>query len=88
MRRRRACVIAMLSVLASVLAAACGKTAPPPGGVMLAFSSDMSIPKDVDTLHVEVTQSPGCMHARPSAHGGQPRFPPRTDERCEPRDRR
>src|SRR5580700_12241515 len=47
-------LVALLAVAPVVIVAACGKTLPPPGELVVAVATDLSIPKDIDQIRVQV----------------------------------
>ena len=68
---RRKGALGGLAALAVVVASCSGKTLPA-GGVMVVFSSDMSIPKDVSSLHIEISQTGVTLFANDYQIGPSP----------------
>src|ERR1700722_18670108 len=54
MRRLVRSAAIALGVLPAVTVIACAKQLPPPGELVVAVSTDVSIPKDIDTIRMQV----------------------------------
>ena len=73
---RRRTLLAGLPVF--VVMAACGKVLPPPGELVVAVTTDLSIPKDIDTIRIQVVPPNGntpydyAFSVYPGEFSGQP----------------
>jgi hypothetical protein len=71
-------IVALLAGLPVVGVPACGKVLPPPGELVVAVTTDLSIPKDIDTIRIQVVPPDGdtpydyAFSVYPGEFSGQP----------------